>query len=143
MNSAEILNPEILNPDRFTSSARQAIQSAQQQAAQMQAEEVYPEHLLLGVLAQGDDEAADVLSSLGMNMHVLRGQAADTFENLASVSSNEGSIPLSQEAQACIDWGISFAEQRDVSPLSSAYVLLSALRHQRVQQNLLLIKAVM
>jgi hypothetical protein len=134
-----MLVSEQLHLDRFTASARQVLQSAQHQAAQMQAQEVYPEHLLLGVLAQDDDEAAEVLSRLGMNMQVLRAQAAHIFEKLDSAGLDERSIPLSQEAQACIDWAISFAEQRDVSSLSSAYILLGAVRHQRVQPVLALL----
>jgi len=31
--------------------------------------------LLLGILVQDDDEAAEVLSRLGMNMQVLRGKS--------------------------------------------------------------------
>ncbi|MFL5586255.1 MAG: Clp protease N-terminal domain-containing protein, partial [Ktedonobacteraceae bacterium] len=65
---------EQLHLDRFAAPARRALQNAQQQAVQMQAQEVYPEHLLLGILVQDDDEAAEVLSRLGMNMQVLRGQ---------------------------------------------------------------------
>ena len=47
---------EQLHLDRFAASARQALQNAQQQAVQMQAQEIYPEHLLLGILVQDDDE---------------------------------------------------------------------------------------
>ncbi len=78
---------EQLHLDRFTASARQVLQRAQQQAAQMQAQEVYPEHLLLGALVQDDDEAAEVLRRLGMNMQVLRAQVASIFGGSASVSS--------------------------------------------------------
>src|SRR2546428_6634083 len=104
---------EQLHLDRFTASARQVLQSAQHQAVQMQAQEVYPEHLLLGILVQDDDEAAEVLSRLGMNMQVLRAQVAVIFGSSTSVSSDEQpTLPLTQEAHACLDWAIAFAEQR-------------------------------
>ena len=77
---------EQLHLDRFTSSARHVLQRAQQQAALMQAQEVFPEHLLLAVLAQDDDEVALVLSRLGMNMQRLRAQGAAIF--VSSPSSN-------------------------------------------------------
>jgi len=131
---------EQLHLDRFTPSARQVLQSAQHQAAQMQAQEVYPEHLLLGVLAQDDDEAAEVLSRLGMNMQVLRAQVAAIFGSGTSVSSEAHPVlPLTQEAHACLDWAIAFAEQRDTSLVPSSYVLLSAVRHQRVEPLLALL----
>ncbi len=131
---------EQLHLDRFTASARQVLQSAQHQAAQMQAQEVYPEHLLLAVLAQNDDEAAEVLGRLGMNMQVLRAQAASIFDSSTAVSPEAHPVlPLTQEAHACLDWAIAYAEQRDASLVPSAYVLLSALRHQRVQPLLALL----
>lgn len=131
---------EQLHLDRFTASARQVLESAQHQAAQMQAQEVYPEHLLLGVLAQDDDEAAEVLSRLGMNMQVLRAQVASSFGSIISVSSEAHPVlPLTQEAHACLDWAMAFAEQRNTSLVPSVYVLLSAVRHQRVQPLLALL----
>jgi len=131
---------EQLHLDRFTASARQVLQSAQHQAAHMQAQEVYPEHLLLAVLAQDDDEATEVLSHLGMNMQVLRAQVAAIFSSSTSVSSDTHPVlPLAQEAHDCLDWAGAFAEQRDTSLIPSAYVLLSAIRHQRVQPLLALL----
>ena len=135
-----MLVSEQLHLDRFTASARQVLQSAQHQAAQMQAQEVYPEHLLLAVLAQDDDEVAEVLSRLGMNIQVLRAQVAAIFVSSASASSEAYPVlPFTQEAHACLDWAMAFAEQRDTSLVPSAYVLLSALRHQRVQPLLALL----
>ncbi|MFL5591981.1 MAG: AAA family ATPase [Ktedonobacteraceae bacterium] len=131
---------EQLHLDRFAAPARQALQNAQQQAVQMQAQEVYPEHLLLGILVQDDDEAAEVLSRLGMNMQVLRGQVTVVFGSSTSVSSDaQPTLPLTQEAHACLDWAISFAEQRDTLLVPPAYVLLGVVRHQQVQPLLALL----
>src|SRR5438876_2516876 len=131
---------EQLHLDRFTALARQVLQSAQHQAAHMQAQEVYPEHLLLGVLAQDDDEAAEVLSRLGMNMQVLRAQVPSIFGSITSVSSEAHPVlPLTQEAHACLDWAIAFAEQRDTLLVPPAYVLLGVVRHQQVQPLLALL----
>src|SRR2546422_11183399 len=94
---------EQLHLDRFTASARQVLQSAQHQAAQMQAQEVYPEHLLLAVLAQNDDEAAEVLGRLGINMQVLRAQAAPIFDSSPAVSAYAHPVrPFTQEAHAAL-----------------------------------------
>jgi ATPase family associated with various cellular activities (AAA)/Clp amino terminal domain, pathogenicity island component len=131
---------EQLQLDRFSASARQVLQSAQHQAAHMQAQEVYPEHLLLAVLAQDDDEVAEVLSRLGMNMQVLRTQVAAIFGGSTTTRAEVHPVlPLTQEAHACLDWAIAFAEQRYISFVPSAYVLLSAVRHQRVQPLLALL----
>ena len=79
---------EQLHLERFAPSARQALLGAQQQAVQMQAQKVYLEHLLLAILAQHDDETAEVLNRLGMNMQVLRAQVAVTFGSSPPVRSN-------------------------------------------------------
>ena len=131
---------EQLHLDRFTPSARQVLLSAQHQAARMQAQEVHPEHLLLGALAHDDEEAAEVLSRLGMNMQVLRAQLASIFGSSTSVSSEAHPVlPLTQEAHTCLDWAMAFAEQRITEVVPSAYVLLSAVRHHRAQPLLALL----
>ena len=131
---------EQLHLDRFAASARQALLDAQQQAAQMQAQKVYLEHLLLAILAQDDDETAEVLNRLGMNMQVLRAQVPAIFGRSTPASSNaQPALPLTHEAHACLDWAIAFAEQRDISPVPSAYVLLGVIRHQKAQPLLALL----
>jgi ATP-dependent 26S proteasome regulatory subunit len=130
---------EIRNSGRFTPSAQQVIERAQQKAAQMQAPEAYPEHLLLGILTQGDDEVANVMSTLGMNIRRLREQAASIINSNLDEDTDVSTISLSQEAQACLDWALSFAEQRNTLPLNSASILLSAIRHQRLQPLLVLL----
>jgi len=130
---------EIRNSDRFAPSAQQAIERAQQKAAQMQAPEAYPEHLFLGILTQGDDEVANIMSILGMNILVLREQAANIIKSSLDGDTDGSTISLSQETQACLDWALSFAEQRNALPLSSAFILLSTVRHQRLQPLLALL----
>lgn len=131
---------EQLHLDRFTASARGALLGAQQHAVHMQAQEVYPEHLLLGILVQDDDEANEILSRLGMSMHMLRAQVAVIFGDSTSVNSDaQPTLPLTHEAHACLDWAIAFAEQRDSSLVPPAYVLLGVVRHQRVQPLLALL----
>lgn len=131
---------EQLHLDRFTASARGALLGAQQHAVHMQAQEVYPEHLLLGILVQDDDEADEILSRLGMSMHMLRAQVAVIFGDSTSVNSDaQSTLPLTHEAHACLDWAIAFAEQRDSPLVSPAYVLLGVIRHQRVQPLLALL----
>src|SRR5450755_498429 len=130
---------EIRNSGRFAPSAQQVIERTQQKAAQMQAPEVYPEHLLLGILTQGDDEVANVMSILGMNIRRLREQAASIIKSSLDEDTDGSTISLSQEAQACLDWALSFAEQRNALPLNSAFIFLSAIRHPRLQPLLVLL----
>src|SRR5450755_3609136 len=101
---------EIRNSGRFAPSAQQVIERAQQKAAQMQALEAYPEHLLLGILTQGDDEVANVMSILGMNIRRLREQAASIIKSSLDEDTDGSTISLSQEAKECLDWALSFAE---------------------------------
>ena len=134
-----MMTSTLLNLDRFAPSARAALQSAQQHVRRLRAQEVYPEHLLLGVLTQQDEEVAEVVSRLGMNLPVLRAQAANLLSNLPSAGAGKRSIHLSQEAQACLDWTRAFAQERGASSVPSSYVLLGAVRHQRVQPFLILL----
>jgi ATP-dependent Clp protease ATP-binding subunit ClpA len=57
--------------DRFAPSTLEALNLAQQEATRMEANAVYPEHLLLGVIAQGESKAAKQLCFVGMVFVVI------------------------------------------------------------------------
>src|SRR5947209_18460566 len=68
----EVRIPSTLDFDQLAASTRKAIQFAQQEAIRMQAPEVRPEHLLLGVLRQGEDGVGQVLRNLGVDIQAVR-----------------------------------------------------------------------
>ena len=125
--------------DHFTPAVREVISVAQREAVRMDAKEVSPEHLFLGVLAQESDEVAEVFSSLRLNQAALREQEATLFPSHSDTGEGDiRSVPLSLEAQACLDWAISFAMYQHIPSIQPEHLLLGSVRHQRLQPLLAL-----
>ena len=57
--------------ERFTQDARGIVIEAQEQARKLEAREITADHLLLGILASGDNPAARVLHQLGIERDVV------------------------------------------------------------------------
>jgi ATP-dependent Clp protease ATP-binding subunit ClpC len=61
--------------ERFSTQARQTVVEAQEQARQLGHPHIGTEHLLLGLLAQGEGTAATALEMLAIDAEAVRGRA--------------------------------------------------------------------
>jgi uncharacterized protein len=61
--------------DKFTERARKVLSLAQEEAQRFQHNDIGTEHLLLGLVREGEGIAAGVLESLGANLEKVRTQA--------------------------------------------------------------------
>src|SRR5438067_261252 len=128
--------------DLLTPTTREAIHLAQQEAARMEAPEVYPEHIFLGIIAQGDIGVAKVLSNLGIDMQTIRARIAEIFGTQSEIGSGDSvnsNLPLARDAQSCMDWAYSLAIRMHSSVIRPEHLLLGVLRHPRIQPLLALL----
>ena len=112
---------------------RKAMQLAEREAMDMGVREVYPEHLLLGILGLNDDGVARVLSVLGLDAQAIRERAVEVFDTRAFFETPASPLPLSREAQECIDWAITGAMLYQIPAVNPDHLLLSVLSHHRTQ----------
>jgi uncharacterized Zn finger protein (UPF0148 family) len=112
---------------------RKAMQLAEREAMDMGVREVYPEHLLLGILGLSDDGVARELSVLGLDAQAIRARAVEVFDSRAFLETPASPLPLSREAQECIDWAITGAMLYQIPAVNPDHLLLSVLSHHRVQ----------
>ena len=119
--------PDLLLP------VRKAMRIAEQEAIDMGVREVYPEHLLLGVLGLNDDGVVRVLSVLGLDAQAIRTRAAEVFDARTFFEAPASPLPLSREAQECIDWAITGAMLYQIPAVNPDHLLLSVLSHHRTQ----------
>lgn len=134
----EILS-DTFNFDQLAPSTKAEISQAQRVAKIMDAPEVYPENLFLGIIAQADADVAKVLDSLGLDMRVIRSRAAEAFGILSNIRLEENELPLSREAVACFEWAFAFVSEIHAPRIFPKHLLLSVLRHPRIQPVLLLL----
>src|SRR5439155_1434398 len=129
---------QLFDFDLLAPSTQAEIGLAQHEAIKMNAPEVYPEHLFLGVLIRADVEVAKVLRGLGFDIQEIQAQVAETFGTPNYVST-ENNLLFSRESLVCLEWSVSFASQMNSPLIFPKHLLLSVLRHPRIQPLLVLL----
>jgi len=132
------IHNQILDFDLLASSTQAVIRLAQQEAIRMNAPEVYPEHLFLGAFRQDDVEVTMVLRDVGLDRQEIQAQAREAFGNL-NYESTQTHLLFSRESLACFEWALSFATQMNSSSIFPKHLILSVLRHPRIQPLLILL----
>jgi hypothetical protein len=118
--------------DRFAPSTLESLSMAQQEALRMDANAVYPEHLLLGVIAQGENRAAKLLCLSGMDMPALRVRAMDVFGTRSTAAITE-ELTFTKEAQECLERAIKLAETAQEAQVLPEHLVLAVLHHETMQ----------
>ena len=136
--AAKEMHNQIFDFELLTSSTQTAIVLAQHEAIKMDAPQVYPEHLFLGVLQQGDVEVATVLKEIGLDRQKIQERAKETFGELNDPGPTNDLL-FSSESLVCFEQARSFAIQMNSSLLFPKHLLLSVLRHPRIQPLLVLL----
>jgi hypothetical protein len=109
------------------------LRRANQQAARTEATEVLPEHLLYSIIMYGDQQVAQMVAMLGLNWQRMHTRIGDMFDTDGNTKQADENLPLSTDAQECIDWALSFAAEYKHFLIYPEYLLLGVLRHPRIQ----------
>ena len=114
--------------DRIVSAnARLAVFMARREAAGRGDGVVGTEHLLLGMLQQGEGGACEALKEIGVTLQAARLQADLFFpSDLADVE--PGRLPLSKAARAALERSTAEVVRRGDDSLETAHLLLALLR---------------
>jgi hypothetical protein len=119
--------------DRFTPATQEALRIAQREAARMEATSIDPEHLLLGIIMQGDERVMNLMGALGMDVQTARRRASEVARPQDNLMMEEIDLPLSREAQECVAWALAFVAHMYSSAIFPDHLLIGVLRHQRTQ----------
>ncbi len=82
--------------DRFTPATQEALRIAQREAARMEATSIDPEHLLLGIILQGDERVMNLLGALGIDVQTARRRAGEIAQPQDNQTMQEIDLPLSR-----------------------------------------------
>jgi len=131
-----IVTTGLQEPDRLAPATHEAIRLAQEEAVRMRTQAVYPEHLLLGVIAQGENKAVKMMCRCGMDMPAIRVRATEVF-GPQYVGTDSTNLPLSKESLECIEWAISLlARYGQFALVFPEHLVLGVLHHSRMRQFL-------
>lgn len=115
--------------ERFTARARGVIVRAQEESRALGHSYIGTEHLLLGLIRQGEGMAILALGSLGISASDLRQRVIDAVEPGTSVSGAHSSF--TRGAKESLELAVTEAQQQGSSSLGTDHLLLGLIRESR------------
>src|SRR5215469_3155709 len=112
--------------DRFTARARKVLGLAQEEAQRFQHNYIGTEHLLLGLIREGEGVAAKVLSNLGVEINQVR--SAVEFIIGRGVHIVLGEIGLTPRTEKVIDLAADEARHLAYDSIGTEHLLLGLVR---------------
>jgi ATP-dependent Clp protease ATP-binding subunit ClpC len=116
--------------ERFTDRVRKVIHLARQEAIRLHHDYIGTEHLLLGLLKEGEGVAAIVLTNLGLNLDDVR-RAVEHAVGEGSETITLGEIPYNQEARQALNYAVEEARSLNHSYVGTEHLLLGLLREEQ------------
>ncbi len=116
--------------ERFTERVRKVINLAREEAIRLHHDYIGTEHLLLGLVKEGEGVAATVLTNLGINLDDLR-RAVENVVPAGSETLVLGEVPLNQEARSSINYSLDEARKMNHTYIGTEHLLLGLLREER------------
>ncbi|MGW5649504.1 Clp protease N-terminal domain-containing protein, partial [Saccharopolyspora sp. NPDC003762] len=108
--------------ERFTDRARQVIVLAQEEARTLDHNCIGTEHILLGLVDQGDPVVAEALESLGITLDGVRRQVEHLFGRGHIAPS--GHIPFTVQAKEVLELSLREARRRGHDRIDAEHILL-------------------
>jgi hypothetical protein len=109
--------------ERYTPAARHMVTVAQKEARAAGCSEIWPQHLLLGVLADVDSDATHIVARLGLRARDLR--AAPSTKGTAVVVGRDGYLPFAPATAQLLRSAETFSADRGLPSVGTEHVLLA------------------
>ncbi len=117
------------NPlDRFTERARRVLSLAQEEASALNHRYIGTEHILLGLIREGEGTAARVLAEMGVNVEKVREAIELLVGRPERASSHERE--LTAQAKKALEYAMEEARRLSHSYIGTEHLLLGILRGQ-------------
>ena len=112
--------------ERFTDRARRVVVLAQEEARMLNHNYIGTEHILLGLIHEGEGVAAKALESLGISLEAVRQQVEEIIGQGQQVPA--GHIPFTPRAKKVLELSLREALQLGHSYIGTEHILLGLIR---------------
>src|SRR6516162_2297183 len=112
--------------ERFTDRARRVVVLAQEEARMLSHDHIGTEHILLGLIREGEGVAARALESLGISREAVRRQVEEIIGQGQQAPS--GQIPLTPRAKKVLELSLREALQLGHNYVGTEHILLGLIR---------------
>jgi len=114
--------------ERFTDRARRTVTLAQEEARLLNSQAIGTEHLLLGLVHEGEGVAAKALIGLGIDLEEARARVEEMVGDSAEHTSPAGHIPFTPRAKKVIELSLREALQLGHNYIGTEHILLGLIR---------------
>ena len=112
--------------ERFTDRARRVVVLAQEEARLLNHSYIGTEHILLGLIHEGEGVAAKALESLNISLEAVRAQVEEIIGQ--GGSSPSGHIPFTPRAKKVLELSLREALQLGHNYIGTEHILLGLIR---------------
>jgi ATP-dependent Clp protease ATP-binding subunit ClpA len=112
--------------ERFTDRARRAVELAQEEARRLNHNYIGTEHILLGLIREGEGVAAKALESLGISLEAVRQQVKEIIGRGQQAPS--GHIPFTPRAKKVLELSLREANGLGHNYIGTEHILLGLIR---------------
>jgi ATP-dependent Clp protease ATP-binding subunit ClpA len=112
--------------ERFTDRARRVVVLAQEEARLLNHNYIGTEHILLGLIHEGEGVAATSLESLGISLEAVRAQVEEIIGQ--GQSAPTGHIPVTPRAKKVLELSLREAKQLGHNYIGTEHILLGLVR---------------
>jgi ATP-dependent Clp protease ATP-binding subunit ClpC len=113
--------------DRFTERVRKVMYLAREEAGRLQHDYIGTEHLLLGIVREGEGIAATVLNNLGLDLDQIR-QAVESMVSGSGGTLTIGEIPFTPRAKRVLELAVEEARLLGHNYVGTEHLLLGLIR---------------
>src|SRR5215207_7852815 len=120
-----------MNGYNFTERVRKVLAMAREEAARLHHEYVGTEHILLGLIREGEGVAATVLQNLSVELDEIQQKIEDTVKKGKAAAATGPDLPYTSRAKKVLE--LAMAEARDLTHnyVGTEHLLLGLLREEK------------
>jgi ATP-dependent Clp protease ATP-binding subunit ClpC len=120
-----------MNGYNFTERVRKVLAMAREEAARLHHEYVGTEHILLGLIREGEGVAAAVLQSLTVDLEEIQQKIEETVKKGKAQQGTGPDLPYTSRAKKVLELAMSEARELNHSYVGTEHLLLGLLREEK------------
>jgi len=115
---------------KFSPKVKEVISYSREEALRLNHDHIGIEHLLLGLVREGEGLAIKVLKSLDVDIVLLRKKIEDAIrDKISTIPINSASLPLTKQAEKVLRITVIEAKQMKSDTISTEHLMLSILKN--------------
>jgi ATP-dependent Clp protease ATP-binding subunit ClpC len=115
---------------KFSPRVKEVIQFSREEAIRMGHDYIGPEHLLLGIIREGEGKALLTLKGLDIDVIRVKKSLEDAIKSTASKTTHLGNLPLTRQAEKALKITYLEAKMFKTDIIGTEHLLLSILRDE-------------